>query len=129
MNSNSNDGPLPTNTPENASFSSDIGKIFSELINTFCCQQGFVYKENSHVGSPPKAEKFKDDFVIPLDFGMAGKDQLLIAHLSLKFLKESFQDNSANTPELRFNKFKQKFNELCDKHFNNFHENDVDFTK
>jgi len=65
MNSNSNDGPLPTNTPENASFSSDIGKIFSELINTFCCQQGFVYKENSHVGSPPKAEKFKDDFVAP----------------------------------------------------------------
>jgi len=53
----------------------------------------------------------------------------LITHLSLKFLKESFQDNSANTPELRFNKFKQKFNELCDKHFNNFHENDVDFTK
>jgi hypothetical protein len=136
MNKNLREGSAPTNTPDNADFFSDIGKTFRDIINIFCCQRSSTHKENLHAMPHSDKKKFKveiqkvkDDFMIPLDFDQTEKDQLLISHLFLKSLKESFQDNSANTPKLRFDKFKQKFNELCDKHFNKFHENDIDFTK
>jgi len=57
MNKNLREGSAPTNTPDNADFSSDIGKTFRNIINIFCHQQASTHEKNSHAGSPPETEK------------------------------------------------------------------------
>ncbi len=134
--SNSSDKTPPTANPERAGFISEIGKIFSGLFNIFCCQRSSTHKENLHAMPHSDKKKFKveiqkvkDDFMIPLDFDQTEKDQLLISHLFLRSLKESFEDDSITSPDKRFDKFKNKFKELCDMHYNNYHMNDDSFVK